>query len=290
MSKKLKDLTIRDNFMFAAVMMEMDNCKQFLEMVLGIEIERIEISYEKSIIYNPEFKGIRLDVYAKDEKNTCYDIEMQVVKQELGKRARYYHSQMDMELLLRGHDYEELPESYVIFICDFDPFGEKKYRYSFENRCIEDLDLPIRDGAKSIFLSTEGENVEEVTRELVKFLKFVKEDTSETAQDYKDTFVQQLQNSIQRVKQNREMERQYMLLEDLLKEERKTAEAKGKIEGELKAHRENIVELLEDLENIPDELHDRIMSETNINVLKHMFKAAVKADTLQEFEEIISNL
>lgn len=69
MSKKLKDLTIRDNFMFAAVMMETENCRHFLEMVLGIEIERIEISHEKSIIYNPEFKGIRLDVYARDEKN-----------------------------------------------------------------------------------------------------------------------------------------------------------------------------------------------------------------------------
>ena len=31
--KKLKDLTIRDNFMFAAVMMQGDNCKDFLEMI-----------------------------------------------------------------------------------------------------------------------------------------------------------------------------------------------------------------------------------------------------------------
>ena len=74
-SKKLKDLTIRDNFMFAAVMMDAGNCKHFLEMVLEIKIERIEISYEKSIIYNPEFKGIRLDVYVRDEKNTCYDVD-----------------------------------------------------------------------------------------------------------------------------------------------------------------------------------------------------------------------
>ena len=48
--KKLKDLTIRDNFMFAAVMMQGDNCLHFLEMVLGIEIQQIEVSYEKSII------------------------------------------------------------------------------------------------------------------------------------------------------------------------------------------------------------------------------------------------
>lgn len=282
MSKKLKDLTIRDNFMFAAVMMETENCRHFLEMVLGIEIERIEISYEKSIIYNPEFKGIRLDVYARDEKNTCYDIEMQVVKQELGKRARYYHSQMDMELLLRGHGYEELSESYVIFICDFDPFGEKKYQYTFENRCLEDMNLPIGDGSKSIFLSTKGENKEEVVEELVKFLDFVREDTSENKQDYEDTFVRQLQDSMQRIKQNREMERQYMLLEDLLKEERK-AEA-------IRVRREDIVECLEDLGKISEELHNRIMSETNINTLKHMHKAAVKADTLEEFEESISNL
>lgn len=285
-NKKLKDLTIRDNFMFAAVMMDTDNCKHFLEMVLGIAIERIEISYEKSIIYNPEFKGIRLDVYAKDEENTCYDIEMQIVKQELGKRARYYHSQMDMELLLRGHSYEELSKTYVIFICDFDPFGKKKYQYTFENRCIEDLSLSVDDESRSIFLSTKGENIEEVSEELVRFLKFVKEDTSEMIQDYKDTFVRQLQDSMQRIKQNREMERQYMLLEDLLKEERKAAEAKGRIE----TRREDILECLEDLGNISEELCSRIMFETDINILKHMLKAAVKANTLEEFEVSISNL
>lgn len=43
---------------------------------------------------------------------------------ELSKRARYYHSQMDMELLRPGNDYAELPDTYVIFICDFDPFDQ----------------------------------------------------------------------------------------------------------------------------------------------------------------------
>ena len=120
--KKFQELTIRDNFMFAAVMMQDDNCKHFLEMLLGIEIREVKLSYEKCIIYNPEYKGVRLDVYAADEKNTRYDIEMQIASQQLGKRARYYHSQMDMELLETGHEYKELPKTYVIFVCDFDPF------------------------------------------------------------------------------------------------------------------------------------------------------------------------
>ena len=74
--KKFQELTIRDNFMFAAVMMQDDNCKHFLEMLLCIEIREVKLSYEKCIIYNPEYKGVRLDVYATDENNTRYDIEM----------------------------------------------------------------------------------------------------------------------------------------------------------------------------------------------------------------------
>ena len=54
-------------------------------------------------------------MYAADENNTRYDIEMQIAPQQLGKRARYYHSQMDMELLDTGHEYKELPETYVIY-------------------------------------------------------------------------------------------------------------------------------------------------------------------------------
>lgn len=65
--RKLQELTIKDNFLFGAVMMEERHCKRLLEMALGIEIDRVEISKEKSIVYHPEYKGIRLDVYAKDE-------------------------------------------------------------------------------------------------------------------------------------------------------------------------------------------------------------------------------
>ena len=140
--KRLKDLTIKHNFMFGAVMCDENNCKGLLEMILQIPIARIEISKEKSVLYHPFYKGVRLDVYAKDEKNTHYDIEMQALKKTaMEKRCRYYHSQMDMELLRSGEEYDLLPNSYVIFICDFDPFGEKKYCYTFENRCCENQNL-----------------------------------------------------------------------------------------------------------------------------------------------------
>ena len=105
-TKRLKELTIKDNFMFGAVMMDEDNCKGLLERVLEIPIDRVDVSKEKSIVYHPEYKGVRLDVYAKDEKQTRYNVEMQVErKPALGKRSRYYQSQMDMEMLLTGERY-----------------------------------------------------------------------------------------------------------------------------------------------------------------------------------------
>ena len=49
--KQLKELTLKDNFMFGAVMMEEENCKRFLELALGFPIERVEVSKEKSTIF-----------------------------------------------------------------------------------------------------------------------------------------------------------------------------------------------------------------------------------------------
>jgi len=276
--KNLSDLTIRDNFMFAAVMMQGNNCKDFLELLLGIKIARIELSYEKNIIYNPECKGVRFDVYAEDENNTRYDVEMQVVKKNLRKRSRYYHSQMDMELLSRGHEYEELPQSYVIFICDFDPFGEKKYCYTFENRCSENLKLKLEDGCKSVFLSTHGENTEDISEELQLFLKFIKEDEALSAKEFEGEFTRQIQESINDVKKNRELENRHMLLEEALSDER------------IMTKRIDILELLEDYGELSEKLYDKVMSESNTIALKRMHKAAAKANSLEEFEELISSL
>ena len=59
--RRFQDLTIGDSYMFSAVMMENDNCRQLLERVLEMPISRVEVIKEKSMIYHPECKGVRLD-------------------------------------------------------------------------------------------------------------------------------------------------------------------------------------------------------------------------------------
>lgn len=276
--KTLKELTLKDNFMFGAVMSDETNCRRLLEMILGFKIERIEVSKEKSIVYHPEYKGVRLDVYAKDEENTHYNIEMQATAEEaLCKRSRYYHSQIDMELLLSGTEYSELPNSYVIFICDFDPFGKRKYCYTIGNHCMEAPDVQINDGSKSIFLSTQGENDTEVSKEMVSFLKFVKADLDESKADFGDDYVRSLQDSINLIKESREMEERFMILQEMLRDEH----AEGKLEGKAEA----VLILLQDLAAVPEELQRKIMEEKNLAVLNRWLKLAAKADSIEQFRK-----
>ncbi|MBR0409660.1 MAG: PD-(D/E)XK nuclease family transposase, partial [Eubacterium sp.] len=94
-NKTLQELTIADDFIFGAVMQDPENCRLLLERILDMSIAHVDVIREKSIIYHPEYKGVRLDVVAKDENNTRFDVEMQVRKTPIGKRSRYYHSQMD---------------------------------------------------------------------------------------------------------------------------------------------------------------------------------------------------
>ena len=168
MGKKrtLQQLTIKDNFMFTTVMTDEANCLGFLERALDMQIDHVVVDKEKSLIYHPDYHGIRLDVYAKGNSK-AFNIEMQIQpKHNLPRRTRYYHDQIDMCELCPSEGYETLPEAYVIFVCDFDPFGDRKYRYTFEEICKE-TNSPLQNGRHTIFLSTKGMNRSEVPEELV---------------------------------------------------------------------------------------------------------------------------
>lgn len=280
--KTLQELTIKDNFMFGAVMVDEKLCKEFLELVLGFQIRSIRVSKEKSMIYHPEYKGVRLDITADDENQTHYNVEMQVkYKRDLGKRSRYYHSQMDMELLFSGADYEVLPDSYVIFICNFDPFGRKRYCYTFRNKCQEDDTVELGDGSHTIFLSTYGENEDEVPERLVQFLKYVRADTDEM--ETEDHFVKRVQEAVRKIKASREMEERYMLLEELIREEREEAKAEEKINS-----RANMtISFLEELGEVSDDLRETILNERSLETLTEYTKEAARAKSIKEFEEKI---
>ena len=286
--KTLQELTFKDNFMFAAVMLDEENAKGVIERALEIKVDHVEVSYEKSIVYNPEYKGIRLDVYLKDELGRHFNVEMQVATTHILKRSRYYHSQIDMELLGTGIDYEELPESYVLFVCDFDPIGLGKYKYTRCQTILEDKGYEYDDGSHTVFFSTVGENEDEVTQDLVKFLKFVGAGIEESKGDYSDKFVERLQKSVEKIKFDREMGRRYMLFEELMKDEDNAGKAEGMElakASHIRVAENNMIEILEALAPVSENLKNRILSIESFEDVMQLTVKAAKADTLQNFDE-----
>ncbi len=267
--------------MFAAVMEDTENCRGLLEMVLEFPIARIEVSTEKSIIHHPQYHGVRLDVYAKGDDSTRYNVEMQVLyNSNLPKRSRYYHSQIDMDIIAKGTDYKELPDTYVIFICDFDPFGYGKYKYTFDMICTETGEI-LDDGARTIFLSTKGTNGLEVSEGLKKFLEFVNADLADSTKDFDDEYVRSLQKSVSKIKSDREMGERYMLLKELLSDER----AEGRNEGRAEGKAEFVIELLSELGEVSAELSEAIMAENDLDRLFAYLKAAAKAESVEKFRK-----
>ncbi|MBE5868872.1 MAG: hypothetical protein E7293_07950 [Lachnospiraceae bacterium] len=106
----LQGLTIKHNFMFGAVMCDENNCRRLLEMILRFPIDRVEISKEKTIVYHPEYKGVRLDIYAKDANNTRYNVEMQSVQQRYTRDFGDPYVQMlqkSVQSVKENRDWEE---------------------------------------------------------------------------------------------------------------------------------------------------------------------------------------
>ena len=294
--KKLNELTILNNFMFSAVMMENpDNCRDLLEYVLGIEIDRVEVVAEKCMVYHPEYKGVRLDVYVKEQTedgmaDRHFDVEMQVTNRKIFKRSRYYHSQMDMEILGTGLSYEELPDTYVVFICDFDPVGLKKYKYTRYCTFKEDNTCEYEDGNHTVFLNTKGTNDAEVPESLVKLLKYIGADIKDSDKEYDDPLVSRLQESVKRIKSDREMGARYMLLEEMMKDEYNA----GKKEGIIKGKREEKLELINDFlaqhGEIPKTISDKLADISDEAILRNLVKKAAIVSGIEEFEKELDKL
>ena len=74
--KPWEELSFQDDYMFKRVMSHKRFCKRMLEKILRLEIRDIRyLEDEKTIKTAYESKGIRLDVYVEDDRNTVYNVD-----------------------------------------------------------------------------------------------------------------------------------------------------------------------------------------------------------------------
>ena len=89
--KPVDELTFADDGMFQEVMRDAQISAELVERLLHIKVGHVEYpELEKTIKPFYTTKGVRLDVYLKDQ-DKIIDVELQCYPQDaLGKRTRYY--------------------------------------------------------------------------------------------------------------------------------------------------------------------------------------------------------
>ena len=224
MTKPIEELTITDDFMFGAVMRNSQYCKPLLELVLGVKIRKIEYpELQKTFNERYSSKSIRLDAYVEDDAGTVYDVEIQTTeKKSLPRRMRYYQGLIDLHILEKGEDYAALRRSFVIFICTYDPFGEGRYVYTFENRCRENLRLALGDGATKIILNAKG-RVGDISAELKELLRYM------NGAAPGDGYTRALDNAVAEIRADEKWRREYMVLVERDREKMRLGEYKRSV-------------------------------------------------------------
>lgn len=128
-----------------------------IELILHIIMDKPDLKVQTAQtqygIKNLEGRSVRLDVYAIDTIGKKYNIEVQ--RNDKGaspKRARYNSSVIDTKSLPTGTEFEELPETYVIFITENGVIGYNKPLYHID-RVIKETGELFGDEAHIIYVN-----------------------------------------------------------------------------------------------------------------------------------------
>ncbi len=223
--EKWEQATIANNYIFYKVMHENpDICKELLEILLEMKIDRIEIYQEKELLAEFGKKGIRMDVYARG-MDKSFDLEIQACDTgELPERARYYQGLMDTTQLESGQDFKNLNSSYIIFICIPDIFKKGLGKYTFENLCLENPEIKLNDRAYKYFFI--ARNYDKLLNEQQKaFMKCMLSNESSS------TFTEKIIRMVKNAKLNTQWRNSFMEFERQLAYSFREGKAEGKAEG-----------------------------------------------------------
>lgn len=232
-SKPWEDLEITDNYLFCKIMSKPEFCKEMIERILGIKVKSVSLmGAERQFSGTYVSHGIRLDVAAEDSGN-MYDIEFQSVKpSDLPKRMRFYQGTLDIDSLSHSQSYEQLRETWIIFICDFDQFGlgEPGYKVRMTLDSLEDKPGTevYADGTHKIFINLEAcDKIKD--KRLHNFLMYLK------TKKPQDRFTEEINSVVDYNRRNAEWRKEYMTLAQEIEWEkarvRKVAREEGLAEG-----------------------------------------------------------
>ena len=142
-----------DDFMTACF----DGSPESVELVLQIIMDRTDLRVldvkVQYFLKNLLKRSVWLDVLATDQDGKKYNIEIQRSDKGAGaKRARYHSSLIDAKVMEKRAGFDELPESYVIFVTENDVLGTGEPIYHID-RFVQENGEYFGDEAHIIYVN-----------------------------------------------------------------------------------------------------------------------------------------
>lgn len=127
----------------------------FLRVILGDDKIKVRDVRIQSFIQNIYGHSSQLDILAQDSKGRYFNVEVQRSDEGApARRARFYSSILDTHFLQPGKLYEELPDTYVIFITENDVLHDNLPLYNIRRRIDENAKC-FEDGSRIIYVNSQ---------------------------------------------------------------------------------------------------------------------------------------
>ena len=156
---------------FGEIISDKKICKYIFETILSFKIKEIYYPEKQKEVKDPkhrERKDVRFDILVEDYEHNLYDVEAQTTdKKDLGWRMRYYAAKIDQRYTLdKGKTYRNMKKAYLIFLCNFDPEGEGRIKYTYHTYEDHNKSKQFQDGLEKIIINDKGipngENADQV--------------------------------------------------------------------------------------------------------------------------------
>ena len=242
------------------------------------------------VIRNLETHSIELDILAERDSGDMVGIEIQMYEETAPfKRTRYYLSGIDMSILEKGKDYDELPAVTMVYLTKEDIVGGGRGCYLIERRVSSQRNTTCADnklkvinkisnGASEQYYNLEHPTGDDKIDELLAYFK-------NSDPYYRTVTFPRIVERVRHFKIQKEGVDIMCEIADRIREEgRQEGREEGKSVGRIESRIEDILELLEELGQIPQRIVELIRAEDDLGVLSRWLRSAARAGSIAEFE------
>lgn len=248
LSKRLAECSLMDDDYMNVYFAENNESIEFiLRRILGDKDLKVVDSQVQYGVSNITGKGVRLDVLATDSTGKRYDVEVQnAASGAVPRRARYNSSLLDYSSTVKGMAYEDIADTYVIFITDTDVL-KTGLPVCHIDRQITETGNAFEDGAHIMYLNSRMQDDTEIGRLM---------------HDYRCKNPDDMYYSVlaKRARDIKEMRGGGIIMSGLIGKWMDDAEAKGRADG-IEASKRRMEEMERKLKEEADEKERKLKAE-----------------------------